>query len=225
MFEVAGLGILIAGSLLVITGLFWLIGLAWRRRLSVGLLTILTLPLGGPLVYGLTRFAESKRPLILVISGLLLGATPFGWNLVQEKLFGLGERERIINGERHLTLTGWDRPDYRILKEKSDTVVLEMGNPDVTDATLESLASFNRLKELTLNDSGISDAGLKTLTRLPALQSLRVARTKITKDGVIAFLESAPQSLKEVDVSGNSIPASILRKWKNQDPDHRRYVN
>ena len=45
-----------------------------------------------------------------------------------------------------------------------------------------------RLKELTLNDTMITDAGLETLRTLPALESLRLARTKMTKEGIAAFL-------------------------------------
>ena len=28
----------------------------------------------------------------------------------------LGPREKLVDGQRHLTLTGWDRKDYSILK-------------------------------------------------------------------------------------------------------------
>ncbi len=119
----------------------------------------------------------------------------------------------------------WDRPDYSILQIRTDTAVLEIANANVTDATLELLLPFKKLKELTLNDSAVTDAGLSTLRQLPALQRLRLARTKITSEGLTEFLATPPEGLIEIDVSGNSIPTSILRKWKNQDSEHRRYVN
>lgn len=225
MSEVVGVGLLFGGLLLLVVGLLWLIAQAYRSSglLLAGLL-LLTSPVG-PLVYGIIHFRKSLKPLSLIVAGLLVGAVPFALSHGLELLWGLGERERIIAGERHLVLTGWDRPDYSILNTRADVVVLEMANSNVNDETLKLLLPLTKLRELTLNDSAISDEGLKFLRQLPALESLRVARTKITKDGVVEFLADPPAKLKELDVSGNSIPASALRKWKNQEPDIRRYVN
>ncbi len=146
----------------------------------------------GPLIYGLIHFRKSLKPLVLILAGLLIGAVPFAFSHGLELLMGLGERERIIAGERHLVLTGWDRPDYSILTSRTDVVVLEIGNPNVDDQTLKLLLPLTKLRELTLNDSVISDEGLKLLRQLPALESLRVARTKITKEGVVEFLGDPP---------------------------------
>ena len=97
------------------------------------------------------------------------------------------------------------------------------------------LAGMSRLRELTLNDSRVGDAGLAALKTLPELESLRIARTAVTAEGVAAFLADPPPKLREIDVSGNSIPTAILRKWKNagagtaEAPEavalERRYVN
>jgi hypothetical protein len=223
--EVVGVGLLFGGLFLLVIGLLWLVVQAWRSSGVVpAALLLLTTPLG-PLIYGLIHFQKSLKPLVLVLSGLLIGAAPFAYSHGLELLLGLGERERIVAGERHLVLTGWDRPDYSILTSRTDVVVLEIGNPNVDDQTLKLLLPLTKLRELTLNDSVISDEGLKLLRQLPALESLRVARTKITKEGVGDFLADPPAKLKELDVSGNSIPASALRKWKNQEPEIRRYVN
>ena len=110
-------------------------------------------------------------------------------------------------------------------RQEADLAVLELGNPDVTDETLTLLSELPQLKELTLNDTMITDAGLEKLKNLPALESLRLARTKVTKEGIAAFLAEPPPKLRDIDVSGNSLPASALRKWKNADSEHRRYVN
>ena len=69
----------------------------------------------------------------------LIGAAPFAFSHGIELLMGRGERERIIAGERHLVLTGWDRPDYSILSTRADAVVLEIANPNVNDETLKLL--------------------------------------------------------------------------------------
>ena len=154
-------------------------------------------------------------PLLLVSTGLVVGAAPFVAQRAWMAIVGLGERERIVDGRRALVLTGWDRPDYSILASKRDVEILEMGNGNVDDATLDLLAGMERLRELTLNDTKITDAGLVKLKALPNLESLRIARTAVTADGVRTFLEDAPEGLREIDVSGNGIPTSILRTWKN----------
>lgn len=226
MYELFGVGVIFLGALLGFVGTLWLIRNAYRTRRWLGVLLALTFFLGTPLIYGLICFRQNKRPLMLMLAGTIIGAIPFAAEHVYDFVFGFGERERVINGDRHLTLTGWDRRDYAVvLSRKKDVAVLEMGNPDVTDETLTLLREMPGLKELTLNDTMVTDAGLETLKTLPALESLRLARTKVTKEGISGFLAEPPPKLLQIDVSGNSIPASALRKWKNVDPEHRRYVN
>jgi transketolase C-terminal domain/subunit len=167
-------------------------------------------------------------PLAMAGMGLAVGLTPFVAQRVWLAVVGLGERERVIDGERALNLTGWDRDGYDILATKPDVAILEMGNADVTDETLDLLAALPNLRELTLNDAAVTDAGLATLARLPKLESLRIARTKITPEGVQRFLDAPPPNLRQVDVSGNDVPTAILRRWKNAAVDagaERRYVN
>lgn len=189
------------------------------------------------LARGLALAARRRRPrqllppLVLLSAGLVLGALPFAYQRVFLQIVGLGERERWIDGDRAVTLTGWDRGNYDVLRDKPDTVILEMGNPDVTDATLRVLDHLPRLRELTLNDSSVTDDGLATLARLPALETLRLARTRITPEGLRRFLDAPPAHLRQIDVSGNGIPTGILRQWKNAslppqgDGTERRYVN
>jgi hypothetical protein len=167
-------------------------------------------------------------PAALVAAGLVIGALPVAYQHVYLSIVGFGERERVVDGERMITLTGWDRDDYSLLAERRDVVVLEMGNRDVTDETLELLAGCDRLRELTLSDSRISDAGLTLVARLPALESLRIARTGVTAEGVRRLLEAAPR-LERLDVTGVEIPGAILRDWKNAAAGgvanrERRYV-
>ena len=208
-----GLFLVASGSLvLLVRGLRVLLGRVGRRRL-VG-------------------------PALLVGAGLVVGAAPFVAQSAWMALVGLGERERVVDGRRALVLTGWDRHDYEILTRKRDVEILEIGNADVDDTTLDLLLGMDRLRELSLNDTKITDAGLAKLKRLPTLESLRIARTGVTADGVRGFLEDPPPLLRQIDVSGNGIPTSILRRWKNAgattgDPGRdggavaleRRYVN
>jgi len=209
MSEQIGAVLIFAGLLAATVGFVWLVG----RGLVV--------------LVGRREARALLMPLALLGGGLVLGATPFVYQRAYQAIVGFGERERVIDGERAITLTDWDRDDYSLLAERPDTVILEMGNPDVTDETLEPLLEMPRLRELTLNDSQVGDAGLATLARLPALEALRLARTKVTPEGLKRFLETPPANLRLIDVSGNGIPTRILRAWKNAAPDgeERRYVN
>jgi len=197
MNELIGATLIFLGLLLAAAGLVWLVGrgvaVLVRRRAVRQLLS----------------------PLLLLTAGLVVGVVPFAYQHAYLAIVGLGERERMIGGERALNLTGWDRKGYEILKQKADVTILEMGNKDVTDDTLALLGDLPNLKELTLNDSSVTDAGLAKLAQLSRLESLRIARTQVTAEGVRSFLAAPPPRLRQIDVSGNEIPTSILRQWKN----------
>jgi hypothetical protein len=182
---------------------------------------------GVPVLLGRAPAKQLRRSLALVAGGLVLGAAPFVWQEAYLAIVGLGPRERVVEGSPAVVLTGWDRDDYSFLAERPEIEILEMANPDVTDATLHLLTALPRLKELTLNDAQITDAGLVKLATLPALEILRIARTPITADGVKTFLAAPPPQLLQLDVSGCGIPTSTLRAWKNAAPPgtERRYVN
>lgn len=214
--------VLFAGMGFTAIGLIWLIAKAFAASKVWGLLTLLTTPLG-PLLYGLGNWSRCRFPLSMVVFGAILTSAPLAYS----RLFpiDLGPRDRVIDGARHITLTGWDQKDYSILRNFKDVTVLELGNPDVTDETLTILAELPLLKELTLNDSGITDMGLNALSNLKNLETLRIARTKITAEGLQHFLEFPPPKVKELDVTGIQVPSSALRKWKNVDPENRKYVN
>jgi len=217
MSEQVGAVLVFVGLFLVLSGSLVLLG----RSLRV--------------LFGRVERRRLLAPLLLVGAGLVIGAVPFAAQRAWMAFVGLGERERVVDGRKALVLTGWDRADYSILARKSDVEILEMGNADVDDDTIGLLAGMSRLRELTLNDSRVGDAGLAALKALPELESLRIARTAVTAEGVAAFLADPPPKLREIDVSGNSIPTAILRKWKNagagtaEAPEsvalERRYVN
>lgn len=182
---------------------------------------------GIPVLLGRGSARRLRWSLALVVGGLVVGALPFVWQEAYLEIVGLAPRERVVEGSPAVVLTGWDRDDYTFLAERPEIEILEMANPDVTDATLDLLTALPRLKELTLNDTQITDAGLTKLAAMPALEILRIARTQITPDGVKAFLATPPPQLSQLDVSGCGIPTSPLRTWKNAAPagTDRRYVN
>jgi hypothetical protein len=132
----------------------------------------------------------------------------------------LGERDKLVNGQRHLTLTGWDRKDYSILAQKRDVVVLQMANPDVTDQTLELLKDMKVLQKLDLNDTQVTDAGLKILKDLPALATLWLARTKITDQGFRDALFDK-DSLMQLELSGTSVSRETAQAWHDAKSGRR----
>ncbi len=224
MFEVVGLWLVVAGAVLVLAGLLWLVRIAWKSHKLLGVATFMTMPVG-PLAFGTAKFRKCKTPLCVVLTGLIVGAVPYWYTGLHDRMFGRAEQVREIEDETYLNLTGADHDNYDRLKTATEVVGLEMSNADVTDSTLELLLPMTNLRELTLNDTQVTDAGLSVLQKLPSLESLRLARTKITKEGLSKFLTAPPPKLKNLDVKGNSIPASVLRKWKNEDPENRSYVN
>ena len=192
------------GAVLVFVGLF---------LATSGLLVFIFRSLR--VLLGRTERRKLLGPAAILVAGLVVGSVPFAAQRLYFSIGGLAERERVVDGRQALVLTGWDRSDYSILAKKPGLEILEMGNADVTDATLDLLAGLPKLRELTLNDSRITDEGLHKLRELKQLESLRIARTAVTPEGVAAFLADAPPPFREIDVTGNNIPTSILRKWKN----------
>ena len=70
-------------------------------------------------------------PLILLILAVLVATVPAVYILCVQ--VDLGPRDKVVAGKRHVTLTGWDRDDYSVLRLMPDVSVLQMANPDVTD--------------------------------------------------------------------------------------------
>ena len=91
MSEQIGAIFIFAGLAVLAAGLLWAtltcLGVVFRRR-SVRRLLV---------------------PLALAGAGLIVGLTPFVAQHAYLAVVGLGERERVIDGERALNLTGWDR--------------------------------------------------------------------------------------------------------------------
>src|SRR5947209_6893212 len=149
------------------------INLAGLAMILVGLL--------GLVFRAFRHWRKGLLPLGLIGLGVVITGFPPLYRLIVP--IDLGPRETVVNGQRHITLTGWDRKDYSLLGSKHDAVVLQMANPDVTDQTLEHLKGMNRLEELDLDNTQVSDSGLKLLRDLRALASLRLQNTKVTDQG------------------------------------------
>jgi hypothetical protein len=188
----------------------WLLVRAFRQHRRWGLGSLVLPPVG--LVFAGRHPRKGAAPLILFLVSILVAAMPALYTLYVP--LDLGPLENIVDGQRHLTLTGWDRKDYSILKLKPDVVVLQMANPDVTDKSLESLQEMQQLQELDLSGTQVTDAGLKILKELPALSKLRLARTKITEQGFHSTLFEK-DSLMQLDLSGTQVGRETVQAWRN----------
>jgi hypothetical protein len=211
MLEEYAFYILIAGLVIGTVGFLWLVAAAFKVSKPWGFGVLLFPPLA--LVFIPLHFRKSAAALVvLLISGALLGA-PYAANYVNKKFMDVGPREKIVNSEPHITLTGWNRSDYSILENKPGTVVLQMANPDVDDSTLAFLKGMAHLRELDLNDTNVTDEGLTILAELPRLEQLRLARTKITDNGFQKHL-AAKESLLKLDLTGTTVKGKSKRDWK-----------
>ncbi|MFO0889175.1 MAG: leucine-rich repeat domain-containing protein [Isosphaeraceae bacterium] len=181
-------------------------------------LALLALGCLGVLIRAFRHWRKGLFPLALIGLGLAVTAFPPAYRLLVP--IDLGPRERIVEGQRHITLTGWDRKDYGLLGSKRDVAVLQMANPDVTDQTLERLRGMDRLEELDLNNTQITDAGLKVLRGLPSLVRLRLKNTKITDQG---FRESLADkaTLMQLDLTGTQVSPQAVDEWRKARPGRR----
>ncbi len=158
-------------------------------------------------------------PIMVGLVGVAITATPVIYTRVVETI-DLGEREQVVDGELHLTLTGWDRDSYEFLAQKRDIVVLQMANADVTDATLALLKGQVRLKSLDLNGSQVTDQGLVTLTELESLESLKLRGTKITDVALQQLVDKLPK-LKQLDLRQTTVSSEWIDSWKAAQPGRR----
>jgi hypothetical protein len=207
-----------AGVAIVVFGWFWLVVAASKVRVWWGLGVLLFPPL--VLLFLLRHGRKARGPLLAMLLGGVVVAAPYAVNYYQEKYVDLGPRERIVDNELHITLTGWDGTDYGVLRARPQTVVLQMANPDVTDQTLEHLRGLTQLRELDLNDTQVTDEGLRVLSELPRLESLRLRGTRITDEGFRQALLSK-ESLKELDLRETQVASKTVREWRSANPDRK----
>jgi Leucine Rich repeat len=206
--------LLLAGLAVTALGGLWLVGRAVRDWRWWMLAAPVTLP-----VYLVRRTRRALGPILVIILGAALATAP----AVIDRLvpIDLGPRDKMVDGERHLTLTGWDRTDYAdLLRQKPDTVVLQMANADVTDETLALLKDMTKLRKLDVRDTQVTDAGLWKLTALPALRELDVSGTKVTDQGVRDVLTLLPE-LKRLWVERTAVTAAAARDWQKAKPGRR----
>lgn len=221
MLEQYGFFMLVTAGLLALIGWVWLIVRAFRQRLLWGLAVLFFPP--AILLFLVPYHRKAVGPLVLLLLAFLIGATPYALSYYERHFVPLKPFEQVVDGERRITLTGLKDFDYSTLKGSPDVVVLQMANPDVTDATLGYLQGMDRLRKLDVADTQITDQGLRSIASLPHLEELYLGRTKITDAG---FQESLgpKESLLKLDLTGTQVKGKTKRDWKKAKPD-REYVD
>lgn len=205
----------LTGLPITLLGLAWLLVTAYLVSLKWGLLTTLLYP-AMILPHTWKHWPRTKPPALTVLFGLILITIPPAYTRFVP--VDLGPYDQIVAGERHLTLTGWNRTDYSVLAARPDTVVLQMANADVTDDTLRYLAGLKSLRELDLSDSKVTDDGLARLSENPKLETLRLARTTIGNPAFDSAIDKLP-ALKQLDVSASKVTPERAQKWMEAKPD------
>lgn len=213
MLELVLFWMLVAGIVIGGLGHFWLLLRAFGVSMGWGLFVLFVPP--ASLLFLFAHWPKARKPFAVVGLGAALMAAPYGVNAYFEHFVDLGPREKIVDGELHITLTGWDQSDYSLLKYRPKTRVLQMANADVSDATLEYLKSMPRLEELDLNDTQITDEGLKLLATFPELAILRLRGTKITEDGFRSHLLDK-ESLRELDLRKTPVSRPTVKEWREK---------
>lgn len=209
---------LAAGLVCLAIAAVWIYIAAWRVSWKWGLGITLFAP--AAVVFVPRNYPRVKIPVALLVVAALLIGVPFAVN----GMMGVSLRpvDKIVEQQRHITLTGSDQKDYSTLKSQTDVVVLQMANADVTDETLQYLVGMTKLEELDLNDTQITDAGLVILKELPALAKLRLRGTKITNEGFAEYL-AGKETLMELDVRDTAVASKTMREWKKAK-DGRMYL-
>lgn len=215
--------LLFAGVGLAVAGWLWLLIRAFTASFWWLLGLLLVPPLAA--LFLLRRPDRAGGPVAFILIGLMAVGGAFGVNAVVKPSREVTVEEK--GGEQRATLTGATQTkvdDFLAANREAVTVIQMANRPDVTDDLVAKLKDLPNLRELDLNDTPVTDKGLEAVAALPKLDSLRIARTKVTADGVAKFV-LASKTLKQIDVTGLNVPAKALREWKNADPQNRKYVN
>lgn len=216
--------VVLAGLVLVLVAHFWCIVRAFRDAWYWGLFSLVVPPLAlFWSVHSPQSRAPHRAPLALMVLGAILIVGSITWNAYQAHAVTFAEREKIVDGQLHITLTGWNKDDYSLLSRKRDVYLLQMANEDVTNDTLWLLVGFPKLEVLDIADANIDDAGLEILATLPRLRVLYLSRTNVSDEGFTRSLADKPQ-LMEVTATGTKIRSKTLRDWKKANPE-RKFVN
>jgi hypothetical protein len=206
----------VGGVALALLAWIWLLVRAFKQDRRWGLGALVFPPVGA--IFAGRHPRRGGIPFAVFLICVVLAAIPALYTLYVP--LNLGAREKVVEGEKHLTLTGSDSKEAPDLQKKQDVAVLQMANPDVTDRSLEELKGMKVLRDLDLSGTQVTDTGLEILKDLPALAALRLARTKITDAGFRSAL-FGKDSLMMLDLRNTQVSNETVQEWRDAKPGRR----
>src|SRR5262245_10483722 len=208
---------LLGGAVIVLLGHLLFVIAGFRQSTGWGFAVLCLPPLGG-LALLFKHFRRALIPLlVMLIGGALVGAA------YAPALMGEPKKDPIVRvekGDVQLTVTAAENFDYATIADYPHLSMLQMANPEVTDATLQHLRGMNKLKNLDVSNSKITDDGLKFISELPALEELRLTRTGITDQGFREHL-LGKETLMKLDLTGTKVSRATVDEWKKAKSGRR----
>lgn len=217
--ELYGFFILAVGVALFLYAYLWLLARALRTGV-LWFLLVLILPVIGGVIFLWRQGRSAKGIITLLLVALLIIATPIAANRLVPWLADFGPFETSEEGNLQLTLTGWKKSDYSMIRGRPDVYMLQMANSDVTDDALQFLEGLPKLEILDLAGTGITDAGLPVLATLPKLKSLHLKLTRISDEGFRKHVLPI-RTLMELDVRDTGVTAETFAEWKKGYPGRK----
>jgi len=226
--------LVIAGTVVMLLGLIWLIARAFGTSKLWGWLGLFfVVPVLVP-IFTLFQFKRAFAPLVIVLLGAAIAGFGPIYNLsfptTQDKSPGTAAKTNVSGGTEQ-SLTVGRRKDIEDLKADKTATRLQLNEKKLEltdDEVAEIIAGRENLIFIDLGDNPVTDATLEKLVKLPKLEKLYAPRTKMTADGVVKFILDNPDcKIKEIDFRGlnPAVPGKALRDWKAKDKDNRKFNN
>jgi hypothetical protein len=218
MNEQIGTIILAVGVVLAVVGSLWFVVRAFGTSIGWGIAVLV--PVIGPIAFLVAHPRRGQLPFALILLGAIVGFSPIVLNAI------LGEKQAAVPfvTEKQIVTRGAKDTKYDEMLAKTTVESASFNSADFTDDLAARLDAFANLKRLDLADSGITDATLVVLAKLPALEEIVLSRcTQLTDDGIKTFLANA-KTLKKIDARGNAekpmqVKIETLRDWRKAGAD------
>lgn len=136
----------------------------------------------------------------------------FDGSIVPEEILGELKQLHLLENVMFIN-TPITNNDLILMQPLTNVRDLWLDGTHITDAGLEHLKGFNRLKRLSLDRTHISDSGLQKLSELhlSKLELLQLPRTEISDEG-LQYLSG--MTIRELNLGATAIGDSGLRHLK-----------
>lgn len=98
--------------------------------------------------------------------------------------------------------------DFAQCKSFSHASQIDLGETRAGDLTAQCLLGNPRLQQLTIDQSDLSDSGLKLLAKVPTLETLNIAWTSVSDEGVVGL--GSASGLRELNIAGLRLANSTV---------------